>query len=124
MSSDSILTALVSVILGGGFVGGIVALVKLKPEGDQILVSSAKDVVLIQRDALEELRTQMAELERRLSEQLEAAGVARAQAEKARAAAEAALAEANHEKRHLLDRVAALEGEVAELRELSNGGHS
>lgn len=43
----------------GSIIGGIVALVKLKPEGEQIFISSAKDVVLIQQGALDELRHQL-----------------------------------------------------------------
>lgn len=126
---QSLLSTLVVVILGGGFVGGIVALLKLKPEGDQILVSSAKDVVLIQKGALDDLRLErdedrkrMEDLEARMTEQLEIA-------ERARRAAEVALVDAERERTQmtrlyeaeqrrntdLTRRVAALEAEVGRL---------
>lgn len=126
---QSLLSTLVVVILGGGFVGGIVALLKLKPEGDQILVSSAKDVVLIQKGALDDLRLEreedrkrMEDLEDRMTEQLEVA-------DRARRAAEVALVDAERERTQmarlyeaeqrrntdLTRRVAALEAEVARL---------
>lgn len=122
MDTATLLTGLATLILGGGFVGGIVALVKLKPEGDQILVNSAKDVVLIQAGALDTLREQMATIEARFEERLD-------RAEQARWTAETALAEA-HRAREVLQaeyeaekarneelsaRVAALEAEVARL---------
>lgn len=61
-------TALISALLGGSLIGGIVSLLKLRPEGDQILVSSAKDVVLIQRDALADLRREMVDMQERFDE--------------------------------------------------------
>lgn len=63
------ISSLISAVLGGSLIGGIVALLKLKPEGDQIVVSSAKDVVLIQAGALDRLRTEMSEMERRFTQQ-------------------------------------------------------
>lgn len=118
MNNTTIITTLVSVLLGGGFIGGIVALVKLKPEGDQILVSSAKDVVLIQKGALEDLREQMRELEARFDAQIKTA--ARAVAE-CHAEREELKAERDEERKvniELRRRIEVLEAEVAELRSL------
>jgi hypothetical protein len=122
MDTATLLTGLATLILGGGFVGGIVALVKLKPEGDQILVNSAKDVVLIQAGALDTLREQMATIESRFEKRLDQAEQARWTAETALAechrAREVLVAEYEEEKarnEELSARVAALEAEVARL---------
>lgn len=126
MDTATLLTGLATLILGGGFVGGIVALVKLKPEGDQILVNSAKDVVLIQKGALDDLRRQMTEIEARFEERLDRAEQARWTAETALAechrAREVLLVEYEEEKarnEELCERVAALEAEVAKLRTIT-----
>ncbi len=129
MDSD-LLSTLVVVILGGGFVGAIVAIVKLKPEGDQILVSSAKDVVLIQKGALDDLRREreedrkrMEDIEARMITQLEASELARRLAETALADAKREQAQMTRlyeaEQRRNADltrRVAHLEAEVDKLR--------
>lgn len=126
MNATTILTTVATLILGGGFVGGIVALVKLKPEGDQILVNSAKDVVLIQKGALDDLRRQMADIETRFSERLDKAEQARWAAETAlrecRRARDLLQAEYDEEKTRNAEhaaRIEALEAEVAELREVN-----
>lgn len=128
MTGGEILTSLAAVVLGGGFLSGIVALVKLKPEGAQILVSSAKDVVLIQQGALDDLREQMGELEKRLGAQLGVANEAREAAESAlrECRNEAGRVAAEHEKERarneaLTARVAALEAEIADLRGARDG---
>lgn len=114
--SSSLVTAVVSIVLGGGFVGGIVALVKLRPEGDQIIVSSAKDVVVIQAGALDELRRQIDEMRERFDTQA-------AEAAQAIAECHAEREELRHERdtervnnRELRGRIEALEAEVASLR--------
>ena len=121
--SNTLILGLASVILGGGLAGSIVALWKLKPEGDQIVVSAAKDVVLIQKGAMDDLRQQMKDLESRFSDRLD-------KAEQARWTAETALAECHRAREVLMEdyeaekarnaeleeRIAALEAEVASLK--------
>jgi uncharacterized protein involved in exopolysaccharide biosynthesis len=126
-SSSSLLIVLVSTILGGGFLGGIVAYRKLKPETDQIIVSSAKGVVAIQRETLDEMRKDRADDRQRMDE-LETRFTAQA-AEAARAAALALAAcqaereEARTERdaaradnAELRKRIEHLEAEVAQMR--------
>lgn len=130
MDTNTLLVGLSTLILGGGFVGGIVALVKLKPEGDQILVNSAKDVVLIQAGALDNLRREREEDRKRIDE-IEARFAERLdKAEQARWTAETALAECHRTRQALaaeleeekarnallVERLEALEAEVAALR--------
>lgn len=144
MKAESILSFVGSGILGGGVVSSIVAFRKLKPESDQIIVSSAKDVILIQKGAMDNLREQLAEQR----EQMEAQGAQMAamearfesrldRAEQARWTAETALAECHRAREALLEdyaqekarnaeleeRIAALEAEVAKLRAESTQRH-
>ena len=121
--NTTFILGLASVILGGGLAGSIVALWKLKPEGDQIVVSAAKDVVLIQKGAMDDLRQQMKDLESRFSARLD-------RAEQARWTAETALAECHRARAEIMDdyeaekarnaeleeRIVALESEVATLK--------
>lgn len=130
MKAESILSFVGSGILGGGVVSSIVAFRKLKPEADQIIVSSAKDVILIQKGAMDDLRAQMEGLESRFSERLD-------RAEQARWAAETALAECHRAREAILEdyeqektrnveleeRINALEAEVAKLRAESTQRH-
>lgn len=130
MKAESILSFVGSGILGGGVVSSIVAFRKLKPESDQIIVSSAKDVILIQKGAMDDLRAQMSDLESRFSERLD-------RAEQARWTAETALAECHRAREALLEdyeqekarnveleeRINALEAEVAKLRAESTQRH-
>lgn len=119
-------------------IGAAVAWRKLKPETTQIVVSAASDVVVIQADYIkradERARQQderMADMERRLTTQLEVAEAARKAAETALLAcneerrAVAALyeqerqrnIELERERQELRSRIEALEAEVAKLRE-------
>lgn len=61
--TNTILTIVISVIGGGGLVGGLVALLKVRPEQSQILVSTARDVVVIQREAMTDLQHRLAAVE-------------------------------------------------------------
>lgn len=89
--------------------GAIVTLIKLKPETGQIIVSSAKDVVIIQGGLLRQLQDQIAALEKRADDR-EAAFSAREDAHARE------LAHCEHEREILSERVSALEDEVAGLR--------
>ncbi len=123
MNSETVLVGLGSVILTGGFVSGVASFRKSKPESAQIMVNAARDVVLIQKGALEEYQRRLDEMERRFDEQDEAL-------KRAARASAIALAECNAERREfrlerdaahsqnaeLRARVEALEAEVAILR--------
>lgn len=61
--SDAIVVSVISVVLGGGLIGGIVAFIKVRPESSQILVNTARDVVLIQRDAMTDLQQRLTDVE-------------------------------------------------------------
>jgi len=67
---------LIALVLGGGLVSGIVAVVKLPRERDQIIVSAAKDVVVIQRETLDDVREQVKSLEVAMSTQAAASAAA------------------------------------------------
>lgn len=120
MKLDSILP---SIVMAGGTLGGYVAWRKLKPESDQIVVSAAKDVVVIQRGLVDDLRKQMDDLETRFSDRLDRAEQARWTAETALAechrARETLMADYEFEKvrnAELAERIAACETEIAKLR--------
>lgn len=54
---------LIIAVLGSMGIGGLfTALVKGFPERNKIIVDSANDLVLVQRDVIEELRTELARL--------------------------------------------------------------
>ncbi len=97
-------------VLVTAVVGAVVAFVRLRPEGDQIIVLAAKDVVKIQKDALGDLRAQIEGLEARLNREV--------------AAAQAELVECRRERereaarnRELSARVTVLEAELAQLKD-------
>lgn len=57
------IVVLVSAILGaGGLVGGIIALLKFKPEAGQILVTTAQGVVLVQTSVIDSLQKEVARI--------------------------------------------------------------
>lgn len=56
---------IVTVLLGGGFIGGLVLLLKLRPESGEITVRSAEKVVLIQDNLIDDLRNSIVEAEAR-----------------------------------------------------------
>jgi paraquat-inducible protein B len=103
------LPALMGLVLGGGVVGGYVALRKLPPERDQIIVAAAKEVVVIQRETLDDVRQQVAGLEARLNQQ---AATARLALEECHAERD----ELRIARRGDLVRLSELERLVAELR--------
>lgn len=114
--NSTVLTTVVSLILGGGFITGIVALVKLRPEGDQILISSAKDVVVIQKGALDDLRKQMDEMEVRFDRQTQTSAAALAECHRERDDLRSELVAERLSNDELRARIEALETEVAQLR--------
>jgi len=59
MDFSDALPYIVSVILGGGFLGGIYALLKLRPEAGQITVSAAQGAVIVQTGVIDTLREEL-----------------------------------------------------------------
>ena len=62
---------IVSVILGGGFLGGIYALLKLRPEAGQITVTAAQGAVIVQTGVIDTLKSELTRAQGRI-EALEA----------------------------------------------------
>jgi hypothetical protein len=50
---------IVSVVLGGGFLGGIYALLKLRPEAGQITVTAAQGAVIVQTGVIDTLKSEL-----------------------------------------------------------------
>jgi chromosome segregation ATPase len=117
------ISLVVSTILGGGFLGGLVAYRKLKPESDQIIVSSAKDVVLIQKGALDDLRRQMDDMESRFDRQSAAAATAIAECHAEREELRRERDTERSSNTELRIRIEALESEVAALQAAQPKGH-
>lgn len=123
VNSGNIASSIVGVLMGGGLLTGIVALFRLKPESDQIVVSAAKDVVFIQRGVVEDLRAQYESLEKRFDKQTAEANTAilechaeREELRKQRDLQSEQLLRERENNRELRVRVDALEGEVSSLR--------
>lgn len=96
---------MLAALLGaGGVVGAIQAFVRAQPERDQILVTSAKDVVVIQRDTISDLTSRLDALEEDVAERKREEE--RLRQERDRLAAE---------NETLRERVASLEEQVTEL---------
>lgn len=65
---EKYLPYLISVILGGGFLSGIYALLKLRPEAGQITVTAAQGAVIVQTGVIESLNTELKRLSREIDE--------------------------------------------------------
>lgn len=63
MADNTVLVAAITAVSSGGLVGAIATFIKVRPEAGQILIKSATDVVVIQRDAMTDLRTRLASVE-------------------------------------------------------------
>lgn len=63
MADNTLLVAALSLVGGSGLAGSIVALVKVRPESGAILVKSATDVVIIQREAMTDMQRRLADVE-------------------------------------------------------------
>lgn len=51
---------IVTVLLSGGFLGGIYALLKLRPEAGQIVVTAAQGALIVQSGVIDSLREELA----------------------------------------------------------------
>src|SRR5215204_5532071 len=61
------LVPLIVAVLGvGGFIGGVVALVKLRPETGQIVVNAAQDALIVQSGVLQALHDENTRLNARI----------------------------------------------------------
>lgn len=72
---------LISVVLGvlgsSGFLAGIYALLKLRPEAGQITVSAAQGAVIVQSGVIESLRQELGRLAEELEDMRKDLGLAR-----------------------------------------------
>jgi chaperonin cofactor prefoldin len=89
---------IVAGLLSGGFIGGVVAFMKLRPEVQQILVSTAQDAVVIQSGVIDDLNDQLERARKRIT-----------------------AAESDNER--LRARVSSLEKELGVLRKQVENGH-
>jgi septal ring factor EnvC (AmiA/AmiB activator) len=101
----TVVIALISALGGGGLVGAVATFMKVKPESGQILVSAAKDVVVIQQGAMTNMQTRIASLEQEREEW-------RAEREESLRR----LADAERERDEMKARVAQLEADLGQLR--------
>jgi threonine dehydratase len=68
MSGHDIVVLVVSIIGGGGLIAGIVALLKLRPEAGQILVTTAQGVVIVQTTVIDNLQKELTRMGKELDE--------------------------------------------------------
>ena len=108
---------LIVAVLGGGLASGVVAIVKLPRERDQIIVSAAKDVVVIQRDTLDDVREEVNSLRKQMQEQSEQARQALAACHAERDELRAANEQLYRDRREDRLRLDELEREVRLLRQ-------
>lgn len=66
MELRDLIVLVTSLVGGGGLLGGIYALLKLRPEAGQITVSTAQGVLLMQTSVIEDQRAQIERLQNRL----------------------------------------------------------
>jgi cell division protein FtsB len=75
MSFESFVPIIVAILSGGGLAGGVYALLKLRPEAGQIVVTAAQGALVVQAGVIEalveennRLRARVTALESRLQE--------------------------------------------------------
>jgi len=66
MSLSDLLPFLVAVIGGSGLIGGVIALLKLRPEAGQIIVTAAQGAVIVQTGVIDSLREENERLRHRV----------------------------------------------------------
>lgn len=113
MTNDTFVL-LATAILGGGFLGGIALLLKVRPEAGSINVKAAETVVVMQTDYIERLETRLSDLEKEVGAARGLAGrVESLETELARTKRQRDQALSENDK--LKERVDHLEQEVARL---------
>jgi len=107
--TDASIVLMAAALLGsGGVAGMVVALLKVRPEGDRIIVDSARDVVVIQKGVIADLTSRIAQLERDYRDDIK---VLKASLDAVKTERD----ELRLEKAGLLARIDHLEAEVARL---------
>lgn len=59
---------IISAIMGGGFLSGVYALLKLRPEAGQITVTAAQGALIVQTGVIESLREELQRLAAEIQE--------------------------------------------------------
>lgn len=59
MDTQSVVNIIIAVVGSGGFLGGIYALLKLRPEAGQITVTAAQGAILVQTGVIDTLREEL-----------------------------------------------------------------
>lgn len=68
MNTATIIVGIIGIVFGGGVASAIVALIKVRPEAGQILVTTAQGAVIVQTGVIESLRQEIARLGEEMSE--------------------------------------------------------
>lgn len=63
---QGILNLLITLIFSGGFLGGIYALLKLRPEAGQIVVTAAQGALVVSTGVIETLKEELVRLEAKI----------------------------------------------------------
>lgn len=67
MAFNDVVPVIVAILGSGGLLGGIYALLKLRPEAGQIVVTAAQGALIVQTGVIESLREENERLQRRVS---------------------------------------------------------
>jgi hypothetical protein len=62
LETRDIVSLIIAVVGSGGFVGGLYALLKLRPEAGQITVEAAQGAIIVQTGVIETLRVELKRL--------------------------------------------------------------
>lgn len=68
MNTATIIVGIIGIVFGGGVASAVVALIKVRPEAGQILVTTAQGAVIVQTGVIESLRQEIARLGEEMSE--------------------------------------------------------
>lgn len=68
MTAHDIIIIVASIVGSSGVVAAIVALVKLRPEAGQILVTTAQSVVIVQTSVIDNLQKELARVSHEMEE--------------------------------------------------------
>lgn len=118
MEMAGIAPYLITAIFSGGFVGGIVLLLKVRPEVGQITVNAAQGALVVQSGVIEDLNKHVERMDERVTSLENELALTRAELVRVRSERDAAIAEASGSR----DKIAALERRVQELEKLQKEG--
>jgi hypothetical protein len=71
MSTEALAAVVVAVLGSGGLIGGIVALLRVRPESGRLIVEAAEGAVVVQSGVIDQLRREISGLREDLDEELE-----------------------------------------------------